>query len=531
MKYLFLLSMIVWTNSLFSFSVSFPDSPVVITELASSHSLYLLSPLSRTLVRDSKGNIYVVCSFEDSIKVFRSTGNGATWRHFASPGWKTRWYCPGVYSPTIAIDSGDTIYVAWHFECSEWDSIYGWTSRVYWSKFNGITWTKQESLTQHFTSTRWNVMPSLAVDSRNQAHAVWSGGYYIFGAQTIVYTYLKSDGTWNWPLEDVGEHPPWSWFPNIIADVNNNIHLGYQFHGYYLARYRKRYANLKWGPKWGPIEDVSIPDSANFSPSVTVVPGETISHVTFNSMPFPPPHISHVRLFYRYKPDSVWSKPFELIPFRLNWYPGTPCITADSQGNLYTAWELLQTYDGNNIAAWNIWMRRYKRGPGWEEPFKVTNDTIPLGKSGVWNNFPSVGYPVTENGVDITWFRTTWDSINGQRQYLMYKRVPSLLGIEQEKEKFPSVEPELTLSPRPNPSRWEIELVYSIPREENINLTIYNILGERVRTLFHGQMPAGVYRVRWNGKDEKLREVASGTYFFQLSFGKKQIIKKGILIR
>jgi len=76
-----------------------------------------------------------------------------------------------------------------------------------------------------------------------------------------------------------------------------------------------------------------------------------------------------------------------------------------------------------------------------------------------------------------------------------------------------------------------MELVYSIPNEEVVNLTVYNILGEMVRTLVHGQMPAGVYRVRWNGKDERFRDSASGIYFFQLTFGKKQIIKKGTLIR
>ena len=64
-----------------------------------------------------------------------------------------------------------------------------------------------------------------------------------------------------------------------------------------------------------------------------------------------------------------------------------------------------------------------------------------------------------------------------------------------------------------------------------VNLTVFNLLGERVRTLVHGPTPAGVYRVRWNGKDEHLREAPSGTYFFQLTVGEKQVIKKGTLVR
>jgi len=105
------------------------------------------------------------------------------------------------------------------------------------------------------------------------------------------------------------------------------------------------------------------------------------------------------------------------------------------------------------------------------------------------------------------------------------------LGVEQEKEKAPPSEPELTLNPRPNPARREMELVYGIPKQEMVNLTVYNLMGERVRTLVHGPTPAGVYRVKWNGKDERLREAPSGTYFFQLTVGEKQVAKKGTLVR
>jgi hypothetical protein len=176
-------------------------------------------------------------------------------------------------------------------------------------------------------------------------------------------------------------------------------------------------------------------------------------------------------------------------------------------------------------------MREKEDAAGWGDPFKVTSDTIlPGATSGYINMIPNLGFPVTENGVDITWLRMYFDSTQ-TRYYLMYKRLPSLLGVEQEKEKVPPREPELTLSPRPNPAKGEVELVYGIPKQEMVNLTVYNLMGERVRTLLHGSTSPGVYRIKWNGKDEKLKEAPSGTYFFQLTVGEKQVIKKGTFIR
>jgi flagellar hook assembly protein FlgD len=62
-------------------------------------------------------------------------------------------------------------------------------------------------------------------------------------------------------------------------------------------------------------------------------------------------------------------------------------------------------------------------------------------------------------------------------------------------------------------------------------LTIYNILGQKVRTLVDEPKRAGSYEVIWDGKDNKGEEVASGIYFYQLRAEDYTETKRMILLR
>ena len=62
-------------------------------------------------------------------------------------------------------------------------------------------------------------------------------------------------------------------------------------------------------------------------------------------------------------------------------------------------------------------------------------------------------------------------------------------------------------------------------------LKIYNILGQRVRTLVDEPKGAGTYQVIWDGKDDWGKDVASGIYFYQLTAGDYKETKKMTLVR
>jgi hypothetical protein len=68
-------------------------------------------------------------------------------------------------------------------------------------------------------------------------------------------------------------------------------------------------------------------------------------------------------------------------------------------------------------------------------------------------------------------------------------------------------------------------------RPVHTTLTIYNILGKKVKTLVDDKREPGNYQVIWDGKDEVGKEVASGIYFYRLKVGENSISKRMVLLR
>ncbi|MCK4330017.1 T9SS type A sorting domain-containing protein [candidate division WOR-3 bacterium] len=71
----------------------------------------------------------------------------------------------------------------------------------------------------------------------------------------------------------------------------------------------------------------------------------------------------------------------------------------------------------------------------------------------------------------------------------------------------------------PNPFRTTTEIRYSIPIQKYVELKIYNLAGQLVKTLVNEQQKARTYIVKWNGRDNKGRSLPSGMYFIRLKVG------------
>ncbi|MBL7135431.1 MAG: T9SS type A sorting domain-containing protein [Candidatus Marinimicrobia bacterium] len=68
----------------------------------------------------------------------------------------------------------------------------------------------------------------------------------------------------------------------------------------------------------------------------------------------------------------------------------------------------------------------------------------------------------------------------------------------------------------PNPFNMKTSIRFSVPEFSPVSITIYNILGKKVRTLYDGRVAPGVYEVQWNGLDYSGLPVSSGLYFYRL---------------
>jgi subtilisin family serine protease len=83
----------------------------------------------------------------------------------------------------------------------------------------------------------------------------------------------------------------------------------------------------------------------------------------------------------------------------------------------------------------------------------------------------------------------------------------------------------------PNPFGPETSLRFSLARESDVDLMIYDVAGRLVKTLVSGMRPAGANEARWNGRDNADRSVASGTYFARLVVGDRVEIRSLTLVR
>ncbi len=83
----------------------------------------------------------------------------------------------------------------------------------------------------------------------------------------------------------------------------------------------------------------------------------------------------------------------------------------------------------------------------------------------------------------------------------------------------------------PNPFNSGTVIEYSLSAKSKVTLTVYNILGEKVRTLVEQIQAPGHYTVKWDGKNERDQEVSSGMYFYRLKVGERTFSKKMMLLK
>jgi len=88
------------------------------------------------------------------------------------------------------------------------------------------------------------------------------------------------------------------------------------------------------------------------------------------------------------------------------------------------------------------------------------------------------------------------------------------------------------LSNYPNPFNPTTTISYNLTTESNIELSIYNIKGQKIKQLVKDQLSAGKHTVNWNGTDQKNQPVSSGIYLYKLNAdGRYTTTKKMILLK
>jgi len=85
----------------------------------------------------------------------------------------------------------------------------------------------------------------------------------------------------------------------------------------------------------------------------------------------------------------------------------------------------------------------------------------------------------------------------------------------------------------PNPfslSKQFTSIAYEIPKKSTVEIFIYNLLGERIKSIIKKEQNAGTYKINWDGTNNQNQRVATGVYFYQLRSNQVKITNKLLVL-
>ncbi len=150
-------------------------------------------------------------------------------------------------------------------------------------------------------------------------------------------------------------------------------------------------------------------------------------------------------------------------------------------------------------------------------------------------------YPWVDRKRNLTGITFTFLLINGRRdrdtQMKMMRLVREIIdgttGVRETGNKLPQATALLANYPNPfsagNTSTTTIR--YQLTSAGDIGLAIYDLTGRLVRTLARGRQNAGIYTVRWNGRDAYGQDVAAGVYLYRLKTDRQVLVRRMVLLR
>jgi len=158
----------------------------------------------------------------------------------------------------------------------------------------------------------------------------------------------------------------------------------------------------------------------------------------------------------------------------------------------------------------------------------------PLVTTGVFVSYEELADAAVMYGVtDMIWTWDVWSSdgfedtpsSSGPRE--IHVDVSDLLGIDGV-----SLPKEFALHNNyPNPFNPVTNIVYDIPEVTDVTLEIYNVMGQRVRTLAQGSHEPGRYQIVWNATNDFGQALSSGMYIYRIQAGDFVSVKKLVLMK
>lgn len=416
----------------------------------------------------------------------------------------------------IASDDAGNLHCVWQQRNTSGED---WA--IYYTMYNGTSWSTPANISGN---TAENEEASIAVSDQGRVFVAWNTDAESDSAEWVLCTY--SDDGVNWSTPDtlssadgiIGGTSTTSGRPFLAKGVSGKMvctwHEEPDGHPY-----RESFVNQFDGSSWGSeIVHIDVPDSANsMYPTIGVDSNENIYllYVSFTS----PEKLLMVKkawgdAAFPAVPDTIITDDDQLTK---------PFIGFDANDNMYVV------YRGDNIADTTYGLEQINyitsadAGATWSTPAILSR---PDHDAGYVTLEPRIGV----GGVDVLWresYSTTTD--DGDSLVIVYGHIDLVVNSIGQNN---NIVHDFRLDQNfPNPFNPTTTINFKVAEAGKYSLEIFDVLGQKVKTLFSGDLNIGEKTAVWNSLNDNGKSVSSGVYYYKLQGDNVNIIKKMIFMR
>jgi hypothetical protein len=213
----------------------------------------------------------------------------------------------------------------------------------------------------------------------------------------------------------------------------------------------------------------------------------------------------------------------------LNWTNPAKVITEKIPAHQFFPWATIDPVTGNLYVV--FYDRRYTTGNATEVFLAMSEDG-----GSTWSDFEVSDTSFTPQADVFFGDYINVAALNGN-VYPIWTRMDSgdmtvWLALVTVPVTGPPVGSQVLLAQNyPNPFNPTTKIQFELPGRAEVELTIYDVGGRRVRTLFAGTLTAGSKQVSWDGRDFRGSAVSSGVYFYSLRAAGQTLTRKMTLVK
>lgn len=431
---------------------------------------------------------------------------------------------------------------------------------------DGKNWTPPDTIAE-------GEFPSIAVDKFNRLHLVWQGA----DTSAIFFTYSEDLGT-NWrfpPMNVSGSSSLKTQFP-VIEAGQRLLHIAWQQDVCLQPRRCVQeifYASLSFdslGSFFTTPINISRSEHDSQFPSIaynlTFVDGKL--HVVWYDFARTD-SIDFSMIMYRAVDEKLatWDPPLSLHPYILSENCGDdavhPAISVEAGEFAHVVWGHGQKdkfhsflFNLNHFSSFSPIEIQTTA-----DPFICVDDVFLKSSALVWMNnneiyymqsldarlisqeyipvsqvddtqsmYPSVCYKhFRDDSLDVI-----WTDGNAPPYKIMYRRMEKFYSSQEVKRKDAANQTPQKFELKqnyPNPFNESTFIRFDIPELSFVTLEIYNLPGQKVRTLISDESQPGTFTIHWDGKDDSGHVLGSGIYCYRLCAGDFVDAKRMVLLR